>query len=122
MSYILVAEDDRDLQLLIQRKLELSGYTDIWTTTDGQAALDKALSDPPRLLILDIMLPSLDGLAICQEVKATFGADAPPIIITSARGQREHLEEGRSSGADAYIIKPFSPRDLIAKVDALIRS
>jgi DNA-binding response OmpR family regulator len=51
-----------------------------------------------------------------------FGEDAPPVIITSARGQREHLEEGRAAGADAYIIKPFSPRDLIAKVDALVRS
>jgi len=120
MSYILIAEDDRDILLLIQRKLELSGYEHIWATADGQEALTKALSDPPSLLILDIMLPNVDGLTICSQVKESYGNMAPPVIITSARGQQNHLEEGRAAGADAYIIKPFSPRDLIEKVDMLM--
>ena len=67
------------------------------------------------------MLPGLDGLSICAEVKNAYGDDAPPVIITSARGQKTHLLEGKQAGADAYIVKPFSPRDLLETVDALIR-
>lgn len=120
MTYILIAEDDRDISLLVQRKLEISGYPDVWSTRNGEEALQKALQDPPRLMILDIMLPDLDGLHICEQVKEALGASAPPVIIMSARGQKNHLEEGRIAGADAYIIKPFSPRDLIQTVDDLL--
>lgn len=121
MGYILVAEDDRDMLLLTQRKLELSGYTNVWSTDDGRAALEQALADPPMLMILDIMLPGLDGLSVCAEVKAKLGTKAPPVIITSARGQKTHLREGEMAGADAYLVKPFSPNDLIAQVKALLR-
>jgi len=119
MGYILIAEDDRDIQLLVQRKLEMSGYSDIWMTNDGQEALSHALENPPSLLILDVMLPSLDGLSICAEVKKTL-SPAPPILIMSARGQQTHLQEGTMAGADAYIIKPFSPRDLMRYVSDLL--
>jgi len=120
MSYILLAEDDRDILLMIQRKLELSGYNAIWTTSDGQAALEQALAEMPFLLILDIMLPNLDGLSICAEVKNYYGADAPPVVLVSARGQKEHLAEGRAAGADAYIIKPFSPRDFMETIEQVL--
>ena len=120
MSYILVAEDDRDLLLLVQRKLELSGYEDIWMTHNGEDALKKALESPPRLMILDIMLPGMDGLTVCSEIKDKLGDKAPPIIIISARGQKTHVQEGTDAGADAYLIKPFSPRDLVAKIDELL--
>jgi CheY-like chemotaxis protein len=73
MSYILVAEDDRDLLLLVQRKLELSGYENVWMTHNGEEALKHALESPPRLMILDIMLPGMDGLTVCSEVKDKLG-------------------------------------------------
>lgn len=120
MSYILIAEDDRDIMLLVRRKLEISGYTDIWSTGSGKAALEKALAAPPMLMVLDIMLPELDGLSICRTVKDTLGTDAPPIIISSAKGQWSDLQEGERAGADAYIVKPFAPRELMEKIVELI--
>jgi DNA-binding response OmpR family regulator len=120
MSYILIAEDDRDLLLLVQRKLELSGYENVWMTHNGEEGLKHALESPPRLMILDIMLPGMDGLTVCSEVKDKLGENAPQVIIISARGQRTHVKEGEDAGADAYIIKPFSPRDLVAKIDELL--
>jgi DNA-binding response OmpR family regulator len=120
MSYILMAEDDQDILLIMQRKLEMSGYNEIWSTGDGQEALDKALGDPPRLLILDIMLPNVDGITICSQVKQLYGENAPPVILMSARGQRAHMDEGTLAGADAYLVKPFTPNDLLRQVDALL--
>ena len=120
MSYILIAEDDRDILLLMQRKLELSGYTRLWTTSNGADALEKALQDPPRLVILDVMLPGMDGLSVCAKIKESLGEQAPPILITSARGHNDDLLHGQMAGADAYMIKPFSPRDLLSQVQALI--
>jgi DNA-binding response OmpR family regulator len=120
MSYILMAEDDQDILLIMQRKLEMNGYDQIWSTGDGQEALDKALSDPPLLLILDIMLPHVDGLTICAQVKQRYGETAPPVILMSARGQRVHMDEGALAGADVYLVKPFTPADLLRQVDALL--
>lgn len=120
MSYILIAEDDRDILILLRRKMELSGYTDIWTTGDGQEALDHALADPPRLMILDVMLPNLDGLKICAEVKQKLGEKAPPVLIISARGQKTHFEEGSQVGADIYMAKPFYMRDFVENVRTLL--
>lgn len=120
MTYILIAEDDRDILLLMKRKLELSGYADLWTTSNGLEALEQALQEPPRLVILDVMLPGMDGLSVCAKIKETFGKNAPPILITSARGHTDDLLHGQMAGADAYMIKPFSPRDLLAQVQALI--
>ena len=119
MGYILIAEDERDILLLMQRKLEMSGYT-IWSTGNGNEALEKAISDPPMLAILDIMLPGRDGLSICTEIKAALNNEAPPVLITSARGQSDDLMNGQMAGADSYLIKPFSPRELLQHVQALL--
>lgn len=116
MSYILVAEDETHILLLIQRKLESAGYS-VKTTTDGNEALEVALHDKPSLLVLDIMLPGREGLDICRQVKTTFGDDAPPVILISARGQQPDVEAGLNAGADDYIIKPFSPRSLLERVE-----
>ncbi|MBZ0308334.1 MAG: response regulator transcription factor [Anaerolineae bacterium] len=120
MGYILIAEDDRDILNLMRRKIELSGYTDIWTTGDGQEALDRALSEPPRLMILDVMLPHVDGLSICSAVKQQLGEKAPPVLVVSARGQRMHFEEASKVGADIYMPKPFSMRDFVDNIRTLI--
>ncbi len=119
MSTILVAEDELHILLLIQRKLESAGYT-VRTTGDGATALEIALEERPDLLLLDIMLPGKEGLEVCREVKTALGADAPPVILISARGQQIDVEMGLDAGADDYIIKPFSPRVLLERVQSLL--
>lgn len=116
MSRILVAEDEPHILLLIQRKLESAGHTVI-ATGDGNDALEMALGSRPDLLLLDIMLPGREGLEVCAEVKAAYGLDAPPVILISALGQQNDVEAGMAAGADDYIIKPFSPRVLLERVE-----
>lgn len=116
MGRILVAEDEPHILILIQRKLESAGHT-VLMTGDGDAALELALSDPPDLLLLDVMLPGREGVDICREVKTRLGDKAPPVILMSARGQQLDVEVGRQAGADEYIIKPFSPRQLLECVE-----
>jgi two-component system alkaline phosphatase synthesis response regulator PhoP len=118
MAHILVVEDEVHILLLIQRKLESAGYT-VSTVTDGDEAMRMALENKYDLLLLDVMLPGCEGLDICREVKNTFGADAPPVILMSARGQQIDVEAGQKAGADDYIIKPFSPRQLLEHVEAI---
>ncbi len=121
MSRILIAEDEPHILLLIQRKLESAGHV-VHPVTNGTDALNEALRERPDLLLLDIMLPDIEGLDVCREVKAAYGADAPPIILISALGQQPDVEAGMAAGADDYIIKPFSPRALLEHVErALLR-
>lgn len=119
MSRILVAEDELHILLLIQRKLETAGYS-IIPVSDGLIALEKAMEEQPDLLLLDVMLPGMEGLDICRRVKEAFGADAPPVILISARGQQVDVEVGLEAGADDYIIKPFSPRQLLERVQSFL--
>ena len=118
MTHILVAEDEVHILLLIQRKLESAGYT-VSTVADGDEAMRMALENQYDLLLLDVMLPGCEGLDICREVKHKFGTDAPPVILMSARGQQIDVEAGQEAGADDYIIKPFSPRQLLEHVEAI---
>lgn len=115
MSRILVAEDEQHIVLLIRRMLEAAGYT-VLTTGDGTQALDMVLTEPVDLVLLDVMLPGMEGLDVCRQIKAGLGQDAPPIIMISARGQQVDVEAGFAAGADEYIIKPFSPRYLLERV------
>jgi len=119
MKRILVAEDEVHILLLIQRKLESAGYTVI-TTENGNDALRIALEERPDLLLLDIMLPGREGLDICRDVKRAYGREAPSVILVSARGQQVDVEAGLDAGADDYIIKPFSPRLLLERVQEIL--
>jgi DNA-binding response OmpR family regulator len=120
MSYILVAEDDPHIQLLIQRKLEVAGYQ-VRTTSDGISALEMARSNLPRIMLLDIGLPGITGLEVCQAIKQELGATAPPVLIISARGSETDVDAGDEVGADDYLIKPFSPGELLVHVEALLK-
>src|SRR5688572_9498780 len=111
MSYILVAEDDPHIQLLIQRKLEAAGYQ-VRTATNGTTALEMARANIPRIMLLDVMLPGMTGLEVCNTIKQELGADAPPVLIISARGSEMDVDAGDAAGADDYLIKPFAPGDL----------
>ncbi len=119
MTYILVVEDDPHVQFLIQRKLETAGYK-VRTTSNSGEALRAALESTPRVVILDVMLPGTSGLAVCRELKQRLQPHAPPVILVSALGQLEDVSAGEDAGADDYLIKPFSPRELLARVERVL--
>lgn len=119
MGYILVAEDDPYIQLLITRKLQNAGY-EVRSATNGNEALSAALRDVPQVLLLDVMLPDRNGLEICREVKKQLGSKAPSVIIISARGQVSDVDDGTAAGADDYLIKPFAPSELLLHVQRLM--
>ncbi len=122
MGYILFAEDDLVSQELILEMLRLQGY-DVRVTNNGADALSMALEEKPQLILLDVMMPRKSGLEVTRSVKAHYGDDAPPIILITALGGLDDIEQGRLAGADSYIIKPFSPQSLRDKVqEALARA
>lgn len=118
MYKILVVEDDNNIMTGLVDNLELEGYKTI-IARDGKEALRQARDKGPDLIILDIMLPRLNGFEVCKELKIQ-GIKAP-IIILSARAQEADKVLGLELGADDYITKPFSPRELVVRVKAVLR-
>ena len=115
---ILVVEDDPKTAGLVRLYLEHAGYA-VTTAGDGAEALRLAKADPfPDLVVLDVMLPKLDGLRVCREIR--LSTDAAVILLT-ARSTEEDRLEGLDLGADDYVTKPFSPRELVARVRAVLR-
>jgi len=116
-SRILVVDDDATVSEVVKRYLERDGFV-VETVADGRVALDRALAEPPELVVLDLMLPGMDGLEVCRRLRAL----APvPIIILTARGQESDRIVGLELGADDYIAKPFSTKELVARVRAVLR-
>jgi len=116
-SRILVVDDDATVSEVVARYLERDGYA-VETVADGRVALDRALAEPPDLVVLDLMLPGMDGLEVCRRLRAL----APvPIIILTARGQESDRIVGLELGADDYVAKPFSTKELVARVRAVLR-
>jgi DNA-binding response OmpR family regulator len=114
---VLIIEDDPTVAEVVGRYLAREGY-EVEISNDGAEGLDRALSDPPELVVLDLMLPTLGGLEICQRIRAT----APvPVIILTALGEETDRIVGLELGADDYVAKPFSPRELTARVKAVLR-
>ena len=118
MEKILVVEDEPDMLMGLQDNLQFEGYQ-VVTATDGQAALDLALSICPDLIVLDLMLPKLSGFEVCKQVRAK-GMDTPIIMLT-AKSQEVDKVLGLELGADDYITKPFSIRELLARIKAILR-
>ncbi|MFI5957267.1 response regulator transcription factor [Cryptosporangium sp. NPDC051539] len=119
MSTILVADDDRDILDLVAFKLGSSGHEMI-TATDGAAALTEARRAVPDIIVLDVAMPGMSGLDVCRELRADAVTQAIPVILLTARGQESDIEVGFDVGADDYIVKPFSPRELQSRVTALL--
>jgi DNA-binding response OmpR family regulator len=116
-SRILVVDDDATVSEVVARYLQREGFV-VETVADGRTALDRALSEPPDLVVLDLMLPGIDGLEICRRLRAL----APvPIVILTARGQESDRIIGLDLGADDYVAKPFSTKELVARVRAVLR-
>ena len=114
---ILVVDDEKLLVKGIKFNLENEGYT-VDTASDGEAAVEMARAGDYALIILDLMMPKKDGLEACQEIRSF---STVPIIMLTARSERADLLMGFESGADDYVTKPFSPAELTARVDALLR-
>src|SRR5689334_16936146 len=120
MPRILVVEDDPDIAELVARYLNKAGYaTD--TVASGRDALRMIAAAAPDLLVLDLMLPHVDGLEICRAVRANEKTAAIPIVMLTARGEESDRIVGLEIGADDYLSKPFSPGELVARVRALFR-
>lgn len=114
---ILVVDDDADLQALLRMELEAANYQ-VLSSQDGQEGLDLALSSSPDLVILDINMPTLDGLSVCRELR---GRSEVPILMLSSLGEDYDKIVGLEVGADDYMAKPFNPRELLARIRALLR-
>lgn len=120
MDRILVVDDDRDIVRLVSSYLEKAGYQ-VLTAYDGESALRVLRSEKPQLLILDLMLPDRDGWDVARLVRVDSNIAATPIIMLTARVEDNDKIVGLEIGADDYITKPFNPREVVARVRALLR-
>jgi two-component system response regulator MprA len=116
-SRVLVVEDDAALAATLQRVLAMEGY-DVDVAADGGEGLRRAQKQPFDLVVLDVLLPGLDGIAVCKRLRATA---ATPILLLTALGGTEQRVRGLDSGADDYLVKPFAYEELLARVRALLR-
>ncbi len=114
---ILVIEDEANIIQIIQLYLEQAGYT-ILTASDGIAGLELHAREQPDLVILDLMLPILDGMEVCRRIRAW--ASTPILMLTARQGEEDRIA-GLELGADDYLVKPFSPRELVSRVKAILR-
>ena len=114
---LLVVEDEPTLAAAVAARLTAEGFT-VQVAHDGQAALEAAAATPPDLVVLDLMLPKMNGLEVCRKMQAERRV---PLIMLTARGAEEERIVGLGIGADDYVVKPFSPRELAARVAAVLR-
>jgi DNA-binding response OmpR family regulator len=116
---ILIVDDEEDILKVLRFRLEANSY-EVLIASDGQEGLNKARSEKPDLIILDLMLPKLDGYKVCRMLKFDETYKAIPIIIFTAKAQKKDEELGMEMGADAYISKPFEPEILLGKMKELL--
>ena len=117
---VLVVDDDRVIQQLLEVNLELEGYQVAGTASDGREAIELAGRLKPDLILLDIMMPKMDGLEVCRHLKSDPALAKIPVVLLSARAQDMDIREGLEIGADAYLTKPFDPVELLDVVGRLL--
>src|SRR6267143_1027666 len=118
MERILIIEDELPMRTALADVLQAEGYR-VLSAADGQSGLQRALVEKPDLILLDVMMPKLDGYAVCAELRRL--ANAVPVLMLTAKGQVEDRVTGLDAGADDYLVKPFSTEELLARVRALLR-
>lgn len=116
---ILVADDDRDIRDLVTFKLQQAGHRVI-AVANGVEALEAARRNDPDLIVLDVMMPGLSGIDVTRELRADPGNSGVPIILLTAKAQETDVEAGFAIGVDDYVTKPFSPRELVSRVQAVL--
>jgi len=120
VARVLIIEDSADIAELIKHYLDRAGY-DAVVHGSGRDGLVAARQSPPDLVILDVMLPGMDGMQVCQALRAEPTTSTLPILMLTARGEEADRVRGLELGADDYVTKPFSPKELVARVGALLR-
>jgi len=119
---VLAIDDETDILRLIRIKLEKEGF-EVITASDGEEGVEKVLAEEPDIIIVDVMMPRKDGYQVIEEIREELGNEAPPAIILSIRGGAADIARGLAAGAIDYITKPFSPSELIERINvALIKS
>ncbi len=116
---ILVVDDEEDVLELVKYNLEKNGYR-VTTASTGEEAINKARSILPNLVLLDLMLPGIDGLEVCKQLKSNPKTEHVPVIMLTAKGEESDVVVGLEVGADDYITKPFSPKVLIARIRRIL--
>jgi len=118
---ILIVEDEEDIRELVKYNLEREGYTMVSAVESGEDALNAVRNSPPDLILLDLMLPGIDGLTVCRKLKANEKTEHIPIIMLTAKSEEADVVVGLEMGADDYIPKPFSHKVLLARVRSVLR-
>jgi len=119
MRQLLIIEDDIDIRDLITFKLAQVGF-EVRAESDGEAGLAAASLTRPDLVLLDLMMPKLSGLDVCRRLRATPATAQTPILMLTAKAQEADVELGFATGATDYIVKPFSPRELVSRVQSIL--
>ena len=117
---ILIVEDEKDIIKMLEYNLKKEGFRTI-SAYDGEDAIDLAMREHPDIVLLDLMLPGIDGLEVCKSLKAQNKTKGIPIIMLTAKSQESDKILGLELGADDYVTKPFSPRELLARIKAVLR-
>ena len=117
---ILVVEDDPDIVDLVRYNLEREGYRTL-VARDGEKGVQEALRSKPDLVVLDLMLPGIDGLEVLGRIRAREEVQSIPVLVLTAKGEEADVVVGLEIGADDYLTKPFSPRELVARIRAVLR-
>ena len=117
---ILVVDDEEDIAFNVKLRLQANHY-DVILASDGQAGFEKAQKENPDLIILDLMLPKMDGYKVCGLLKHDSRFAHIPIILFSAKAQEKDMEMGKEAGANAYLTKPFDPQVLLGKIKELLK-
>jgi two-component system alkaline phosphatase synthesis response regulator PhoP len=117
---IVIIEDEEDIRELIRYNLDKEGYR-VLLATSGEEGLDLVRNSMPDLVVLDLMLPGIDGLQVCRELKADPRTKSVPVVMVTARGEEPDVVSGLELGAEDYVSKPFSPKVLLARVKTVLR-
>lgn len=121
MAHVLIVEDEPDVLLLLENRMRGAGH-DVESVMDGERALEAVARREPEVIILDWMMPKLDGLEVCERVRSADPERRIKVLMLTARSQQSDIDQAYAAGADDYIVKPFSSRDLIERVNALVAS
>jgi two-component system phosphate regulon response regulator PhoB len=117
---VLVVDDEEDILQLVEYNLEKNGF-DVTCVESGEEALRSARANQPDVMVLDLMLPGLDGLEVCRSIKGEARTRDIPVLMLTAKGEEADVVKGLEMGADDYVTKPFSPKVLVARINALLR-
>ncbi len=122
MKKILIVDDDKDIRKLIEISFKLSGYKSVFEAKNGKEGYEKAKEVKPDLIVMDVKMPGeLDGIAAVKLLRAYPETKDSAVLMLSANGQKKEIEAGYKAGADKYLIKPFSPIELIKKAELLMK-